>query len=765
MSQILLSDLTSLSNESKRRSPEVKAASDAALASLRADFEGTLSKSRQLIGGSAIGQPSSDVYGRRGSQSKQPMPSSTAQLEQNILLRPIVLACEPKTHLKITGLAVALLQRVVNMQAIPDDSISPIVGLLSPLLAKADVELLLKLLQTFSALLLSYPSIHRELLSSILHLCFRLQDSKIQVVSSTAAATVRQAVMIVFEKVAEEDRILDGIKEGGEDAAVAAPLAALTVEIPGAKEDATLFPSSADAFNVLSDLNGLVQDEPAKFLKLNSLPRTFTLELIESILTNHVSLVSSHPELLLTLRTSTCPMLIRALSEKPNFPVTLRFMRLLFVLLRQFSEHLVVEVEVLMNILIRSAAGGGSDNKTASPPWLRIIALEVTRSLCSEATFLRNLWVWYDGTESSGKVFSNLVTGLRDIAMDGTSSGIVAGPSGSASGARPIVDRTSTGFGLYEAAAGMANAVLSAASSSESAAAARTLSQTSAPAIQFVDQLEKADAPGAPTTYPYLLASQSLVHLAQSLAQQVLPAYSQFVNARSKDLSGLAPPRIQIDSLSSKDQRQDIQTFQAMAGMASEPLRSAFFLLLSASTDDAIFCELLTAVRNWTNMCGVLGLDEARDACIASLSRLTGGSPTSQEGEQASADSSAPPGERSLAALRILTHITIYLSGILDDRWLPVLAAVCEADFLIRRAMTRRSSVQGRDSNTTSADSTVSSTSTVRHSVAPAAFQPGFSLATSPLDAKTGRPQLLAGLDYDSMLKEIGRCLCQFNNA
>jgi hypothetical protein len=32
-------------------------------------------------------------------------------------------------------------------------------------------------------------------------LCFRLQDSRIAVVSSTAAATLRQLVMYIFEKV------------------------------------------------------------------------------------------------------------------------------------------------------------------------------------------------------------------------------------------------------------------------------------------------------------------------------------------------------------------------------------------------------------------------------------------------------------------------------------------------------------------------------------------------------------------------------------
>lgn len=36
-------------------------------------------------------------------------------------------------------------------------------------------------------------------------ICFRLQDSKIVVVNNTAAATLRQLVIFVFDKVAKED--------------------------------------------------------------------------------------------------------------------------------------------------------------------------------------------------------------------------------------------------------------------------------------------------------------------------------------------------------------------------------------------------------------------------------------------------------------------------------------------------------------------------------------------------------------------------------
>lgn len=124
MSQLLLADLTSLSNESKRKSPDVKAAADAALSNLRADFEATLNKCKGVNGGPNFAAS----HRRRGSAASQPLKSNlteaetNALLEDNLLLKPIVLACNPKTHVKVTGLGVALLQRIVSMQVLPEVS-------------------------------------------------------------------------------------------------------------------------------------------------------------------------------------------------------------------------------------------------------------------------------------------------------------------------------------------------------------------------------------------------------------------------------------------------------------------------------------------------------------------------------------------------------------------------------------------------------------------------------------------------------------------
>jgi hypothetical protein len=111
--------------------------------------------------------------------------------------------------------------------------------------------------------------------SQALLLCFKLQESRIAVVSSTAAATLRQLVMFVVDKVVDEDRLDD------------LDLQQLTViKLPDGSET-SLGPSACDAYAVFEDLCLLANNERPNFLKLEFLHKTFALELIESVLTNY----------------------------------------------------------------------------------------------------------------------------------------------------------------------------------------------------------------------------------------------------------------------------------------------------------------------------------------------------------------------------------------------------------------------------------------------------------------------------------------------
>ncbi len=93
--------------------------------------------------------------------------------------------------------------------------------------------------------------------------------------SSTAAATLRQLVMFVVDKVVDEDRRDELTNVDKIEATL--PNGATT----------KLGPSAHDAYAVFEDLCLLANSETPRFLKLDSLRKTFALELIESVLTNY----------------------------------------------------------------------------------------------------------------------------------------------------------------------------------------------------------------------------------------------------------------------------------------------------------------------------------------------------------------------------------------------------------------------------------------------------------------------------------------------
>ena len=267
MPQRIVSELQALASETRRKHPEVRQAADAALRELQRDPDAALATSRA---------------------------QADAAPEGGVLLQPVLLACATKTP-KVVLLAVALLHRCVLLHAVPDSALPRVVEALQSLTAspsRTDIDAQLRILQTVSALITGYTGITAQLLSSTLMVCFALYEhSRVAVVSSTAAATLRQSIMVVFDKVNDEDHALESIQGGGEAAALTAPLPVHTAKTPDGQ--VTLFPCAADAYLLFSDLCALANGEAASFLPLTHLARPFALELLESVLTNHARLFAS----------------------------------------------------------------------------------------------------------------------------------------------------------------------------------------------------------------------------------------------------------------------------------------------------------------------------------------------------------------------------------------------------------------------------------------------------------------------------------------
>ena len=91
-----------------------------------------------------------------------------------------------------------------------------------------------------------------------------------------------------------------------------------------------------------------------------------------------------------------CPLVHKSLSDRPNFPLTLRSTRVVFLLLKQFSPELRTEAEVFLMLLIRiiGAESGDADpadstqGHTIRPLWMRVLAMEIMRGYVLRCSFV-----------------------------------------------------------------------------------------------------------------------------------------------------------------------------------------------------------------------------------------------------------------------------------------------------------------------------------------------------------------------------------------
>ncbi|GAA6060857.1 hypothetical protein JCM10212_006237 [Sporobolomyces blumeae] len=245
--------------------------------------------------------------------------------------------------------------------------------------------------------------------------------------------------------------------------------------------------SSTNSNSTANDGGNPYDGEPS-FLRWSSLSRTFGLELVESIVSGFGTVVRTHPELLLVLRAHLCPLLIRFLSSPPSphasshststttttgstssgslslsthpppsssfsFPLTLRLTRVVFLLLKHFSDLLTLESEIFLTMFVRvlgpasngqhgeggHPAGGPSGT---SPLWMRVLALEIFRGLCGDFELMVKFYQRYDAAqEPSSKsggggstVFSDLMSAFNRLATErpsalGTGHAVLYGSS------------------------------------------------------------------------------------------------------------------------------------------------------------------------------------------------------------------------------------------------------------------------------------------------------------------------------------------------
>ncbi|KAI9202905.1 uncharacterized protein BJ171DRAFT_512568 [Polychytrium aggregatum] len=630
LAAFLQNELVNLSQESKKKNNDIKEAAERVLYILRALKDKASSSSAP---------PGVDVVAQELSKTDEP-------------LRPFLLSCQTKNP-KLVTIAVGYVYKLISHRAIPEKSVSPVLKALSELVA-TPMDLQLKVLQTILPLFNNYESVHGEVLAECLALCFKLQESKSPVVSNTAAATIRQLVIHIFDKVSKEDERFPGNT-----------LKTERIDLP-VNHNAlnALLPCARDAFSFFQDLCLMTVGETGGFMQISGISKGFGLELIESILNNHPGLFKQHPELKALLKDRICPMVIKSFSDKNDFAMTVRLTRLAHTVTKQFIGVLSMECEIFMSMFIKVLEAGDQ-----APLWHRVLVLEVYKSICNDINLLRAIFNQYDAKDHSVKIFYEITAGFGRVIV--SEKHYLLQASSSMAGESP----TNTGGVLGSALTGSGG-------STESYAVTFAGSSIKIPCI---DQLDKSDPPSFPDTYPLNLAIQCLANMVESQATVV--------------------PILRSPSTTpSETEKNDIIVAIEMAKASWGGILGALNFLITGSVDDDLFGLVTRSFTNFTGVIGLLGLVSHRDAFIGSLCKvcvpssavISADMPNLQNVSGFSlfnimqAPSVKPSGnlgvltDRNVVCLRSLLTIAYTLTPILEDKaWYLILETLEVADGLL----------------------------------------------------------------------------------
>lgn len=594
----------------------------------------------------------------------------------------------------------------------------------------------LKILQALPSLLQNYADdLNGELLAAALNICTILQASKNGIVNNTAAATLQQLVVSVFDKVVAEDSksILHLCVESSDNKIEIALEVPTVGEAPIEDGTVQLRAAALDAYKVFNDLCLLTEAHKPKFLKSTGLPQTFGLELIESVLTNHADIFLTHPEQAHILRIRVMPFIISSLSEKLNFAVTVRIVRILYTLLRRHLSILTSEGEMALTLLTHML-----DHDTAL--WKRSLCMEVLRGIFAEAPLIRRIFGMYDANEHRKSVLRNLVAAFVRISTEKPSV-IGLGHQSTI----PVLTQSNNG-GTDQAmleASGVSGIISSSVTSNEPSAGIST--QWSTMRVPCIDQLDKTDPPSIPESYIYSLTLACISGFAEGLAKFILPLTVPDRQRKKIRQSDLEP---KVSESSSSDPRANLQRKPSVkknpvlinpltledhplyeevkicAGIVDEcwpAILATCSTFLYASLDSEYYHGLVRSFQKFTHVAGLLRLATPRDAFLTTLGKSAVPSnllqasattpsaitPTNEHssmfsnargllnvdnlvsqatdrGKQAAADISQPSlNTRNLLCLRALLNLGIALGPTLDSAWIIILGTLQQADLVL----------------------------------------------------------------------------------
>ncbi|KAF2145821.1 uncharacterized protein K452DRAFT_265191 [Aplosporella prunicola CBS 121167] len=700
--QILSSELTNLIQESKRKNSDLRNAADKSLQELKS------------LPSTSEAQLAADLHRRA------------------LFIDPFIKACGTQ-NAKFVGPAVVCLQRLIVSRAIPRNRLKEVLESFRET-SQLGLDIQLKILQALPTLLQNYSEdIRGELLSIVLQVCSSLQTTKNPAVSGTAAATLQQLIISTFEKVVTEDEKQLQIPT--------------VTEVPGEDGAVSVRPAAHDAYKVFRDICLITEGGRPQSIRFSPITQAAGLELIEAVLNNHGNVFLTHPEQGNILRSNLMPFIIRCLSERLSFPITLRVMRVFSMVLRQHLTILSSECEIALGLLNHML------DPDAAAPWKRAMSMEIFRNVYTDPNLILRIYSQYDASEGKRSIIRDNLSVFVRLSTERPAV-IGLGQHSTAPVGAPIENDAPAAQAALEA--GAVAGIIGGAPNTASVPGIST--QWSTLRIPCMDHLDKSEPPNLPETYIYSLVLSCINNFSESLAKFILPltvhneGRGKKKKAANNEQNQSAPPTPTEEKPKSRMARSQsfrrrtvpINPLELKNNPSEEAIKMTAAAIddcwpavlatcstfLNAALDAEYYHALVRSIQKFTQIAGLLRLTTPRDAFLTTMGKaavpptvftanvsapkaagnetptavsnpkglLSVDSLVSQNSDKSrrqSMESGAPTlSTRNLLCLRALLNLAIALGPTLEGAWSIIFETLQQADMIMATANATSS---GRD--------------------------------------------------------------------
>lgn len=259
-------------------------------------------------------------------------------------------------------------------------------------------------------------------------------------------------------------------------------------------------------------------------------------------------------------------------------------MRVISVIVKNFHSILIIPCEIFLGMYTK-LLDPATESKSLAV-WQVVLILETFKNMFSDTIFSQSVFQGYDLNEHTGNVYSEIVQCTAKIIF---SRRDLLGPC---SMANISVSEQSGSSGVEFVIFGNTNSSIR---------------------VPFYEQLDKTDAPLAPSTYPLFLAVKCILNVIEHQSSFALPLLQPANNIES----------VEAAAISSEKGKANIMLAIEMAKMAAPSILSALVLLSTSIVDDELLEVLLHSFKSFTIVCGLLGLVHERDSFITAMCRLS----------------------------------------------------------------------------------------------------------------------------------------------